>query len=434
MIGLGFAFLGEFLLCGMLFDPAAGGGDEFFQLLLLSFNSILMIDALSKAMTNCEGKELNKLLVYSFLLHLIILLWDIYCRGIYVLPNAEGDALGYHSMARSYAFGALRSTIDLSDYAFYVGLLYRLIGAHRITAQFINIYFAMCSIVMVAKTTYLLRLDREIRKTAVKLVCFLPNLLLISSILLQEAFVAFCIMASVYCFTKWWCNGRSIDLIVALAVSIAGAMLHVGGLVAALGILMALPYINKGDRTLSVNSQKIVLSVIYGCVGLGILSTFGEVFFDKTGGNLSIDSIMKSSGLTDRLSDADYLIGNMGMVSVLGFIVLTPIRMLYFVSSPLPWMWRGIADIIAFFGSAIFYIATARLAWVGMRKADASNPLQSILFALVIVLLIAGVMFGWGVSNTGTALRHREKFTYVCAVAYAVSQSMINGKSTDEDH
>ena len=34
-------------------------------------------------------------------------------------------------------------------------------------------------------------------------------------------------------------------------------------------------------------------------------------------------------------------------------------------------------------------------------------------------------MFGWGVSNAGSVLRHREKFTYLFAVTFAVSNEII---------
>ncbi|MFR2767085.1 MAG: hypothetical protein ACLTAI_01310 [Thomasclavelia sp.] len=41
--------------------------------------------------------------------------------------------------------------------------------------------------------------------------------------------------------------------------------------------------------------------------------------------------------------------------TLLGMIINSPFRIFFFLASPLPWQWRGLNDIIAFFFSSVFY-------------------------------------------------------------------------------
>ena len=116
------------------------------------------------------------------------------------------------------------------------------------------------------------------------------------------------------------------------------------------------------------------------------------------------------------------------MPPAVDIIVNSPVRVISFIFAPLPWMWRGVSDIVAFFGSALFYIYVFVLVIKALKAGKGKNKPDNIwgfFIVLVITWLIASLMFGWGVSNTGTALRHREKFTYICVVLFAVAKECI---------
>ena len=101
--------------------------------------------------------------------------------------------------------------------------------------------------------------------------------------------------------------------------------------------------------------------------------------------------------------------------------------MLYFIASPVPWMWRGLNDFAAFFGSSIFYIIvfwkTVKLIR-HRRELNREDGMWAYFFVLFIMILFATFMFGWGVSNSGTALRHREKFTYIFVILFCLINEM----------
>ena len=83
--------------------------------------------------------------------------------------------------------------------------------------------------------------------------------------------------------------------------------------------------------------------------------------------------------------------------------------MFNFLFSPLPWQWRGFSDILAFLMSPTFYLYVCVL--IFYRREYLNNI--EILAIFILIAIGASVLFGWGVSNAGTALRHRDKFVFV---------------------
>lgn len=99
----------------------------------------------------------------------------------------------------------------------------------------------------------------------------------------------------------------------------------------------------------------------------------------------------------------------------------TPVRMFYFVASPLPWSWRGLSDIIAFFFSSLVFLYVYYRAYQELKKGDTRNRTMILIF--VVLSLCSALIFAWGVSNAGTAVRHREKFIVIYMVLFALCNS-----------
>ena len=159
------------------------------------------------------------------------------------------------------------------------------------------------------------------------------------------------------------------------------------------------------------------------------ISSNSGTFFAKVGGTLSADSVVQHAGITDVVTDADYFIGINGLPASLDLIVNSPIRMLFFLASPVPWMWRKIADMLAFFGSALFYIIAFVNALKVIKNREVINKddgMWAYFFVLFVMILFATFMFGWGVSNSGTALRHREKFTFIFIILFSITKELVD--------
>ena len=82
-----------------------------------------------------------------------------------------------------------------------------------------------------------------------------------------------------------------------------------------------------------------------------------------------------------------------------------PIRSLYFVFSPFPWDVKKPAHLIGVFDSLLYIYLTFLI--FQNRKIIWKDPA---LRAILIILLSYIVVFGVGVGNFGTGIRHRSKF------------------------
>lgn len=427
MLVVAFALAIESIICKLAFSPNVLTDMTIVSIFMLVINSILMIWAIGHSLSGYPNKKVYIMMLFSLAFKIFLLFWDIYGRDIFILPNSEGDAVAYAQIASSFAFGSRSNLIDFQFFPFYPGQLYKLIGIQPITIQFINVYLSMCSCLMVYKTLRLMKISLQYVEGAMMFACFLPNLMLMSSIYLQEAIIAFTLASSLYYFTRWWVNKRKLDFVLSLVLSILGALLHIGSMVCAIVFFALYFIIDKRSRKMRLSVSRVFFLGIAIFAIIIFLTTFGDVFLEKTGGEISAESILYGIEVRED-GGSGYVIGISGLPGWLDIIVNTPIRVFYFVCSPLPWDWKGLSSMIAFFGSALFYIYTVAISVKATKMGSQLKnrvPLWDYLFVLIMLLIVAGIMFGWGVSNAGSVLRHREKFSYICVVIYAVAGEVI---------
>ena len=414
-----FLYVIEGMICKVIIQPNGSEDLEALSLIIFFINALVTLYSLGKVVKEKECRELNAFFMLSCIGRIMFMLWDIYAQDIFVLPNAEGDAQAYASIATSFAYGGRRGLVDFGYFPYYMSLFYRVFGVQRINAQFINIYLSMCSLVMVYRILTMLNIRSSAKNKTIELLCILPNYMLISSVFLQESYVTFMIVSAVYFFTKWWTTNKAVYFPIAMVFSVLGSLIHMGGLVPIVGFVAMFFFVRNSERKLDIKPSQVVLTAGAVVLGLALLTTFGGDILGKTGGKLDAESLTSYGALSDS-SGSQYTIGIPGLPPTLDLILNSPIRVIYFVFAPLPWQWRGIGDIIAFFGSTIFYIYAVYVAIKTIKNAPKgsikSGSQWSYFIVIIAILLIATLMFGWGVSSSGSALRHREKFTCVTAI------------------
>ncbi|MHC0552857.1 hypothetical protein [Salinicoccus sp. CNSTN-B1] len=102
--------------------------------------------------------------------------------------------------------------------------------------------------------------------------------------------------------------------------------------------------------------------------------------------------------------------------NIFQLIVFSPIKIIYFIASPMPWSVRNFSDLISFFLDALFYVFALI---VFIRNIDVVK--RRPILAIVLLGIAAGwLIFGLGISNAGTALRHRFKLFYLIIIAFAL--------------
>ncbi|MBQ0097559.1 MAG: hypothetical protein KBS62_01315 [Oscillospiraceae bacterium] len=437
-----FVFLVEGLLVNLMFQPNGDTNMNAVAIVFLLINIVVVSLAINFSMNDDDAKKYKGIIMSSFIVRILILFWDVYARGIYILPNSEGDAEYYYSMGVSYAFGQRADKVELKDYRYYVGQIFKFIGDQKITVQFLHVFFAICSIILIYRILTMFEVSENVKKTTMIFAAFLPNSMMITTFFLQESFIAFCLVLSLYLYTKWWFGASAVNFIFAIIFSLIGGLFHMGGTVGAIVYVVFYFLINNKERKLMITPYRIVLIVIVLFVSLYLLSTYGEDFLGKIGGDMSAESLTKNA-TGYNTGGSEYTIGIQGLPAVLDLIVNTPIRIVYFICSPMPWRWRSIGDIFAFFSSALFYIYTVIVviktyANKNTRTVSGKGNIRSYMFILVMLCLVASFMFGWGVSNSGSALRHREKFTYIFVLLYGIASEITvragaTNKTTEEN-
>src|SRR5699024_9951499 len=315
-------------------------------------------------------------------------------------------------------------------------------------------------------------------------VSFLPNFAVMNVILLRESIIIFLVTLSLYFFLKWWKKGSFIKLMIALILPIIASLFHSGSIAIVLGYIIIITFYDRRSRRFIFNYQ----TVISGILGIGLLfilnTLFSDLLFSKFN---SIDSAADLNKTAQAYTDGgSAYLQNIESNNPIIMILLTPIRMFYFIASPLPWDWRSFSDIFAFMFSSLFYIITiffvisflniiniyyiilfinirfffffaylfllycrsfsvifafmfSSLFYIitiffGIRSLNIKNTdYKNLNIALLIMAVVTMIFFSWGVSNSGTALRHREKFLAVYMLLLAISYIRLKNKKTNKN-
>ena len=375
---------------------------------LLIVNTLFFVLVCGK---QAKNKKEYAILLFAYLIRILTLLWDFYGRNVFVLPNAGIDTESFHRYAVLFARGYEVSRSGV--YFRIVGLIYRLFGVQRINAQYFNVMLSMFTIFFVKKILAQIKLDKKIFNMGLLLIAFLPNYVIMSAILLRESVIIFLITMSLYHFIKWWKNQHTTNIVLAMLFSLAAGFFHSGSMSPAIAYALIYIFYSHKDQKYKFSLKSVIVAVLLLGGFLLIDLFFSEGLFRQFNRFESVDDIMN---VTVR-GDSGYLRW-MEATGTFGMIVFSPIRMFYFIASPLPWYWRGFNDIFGFIVSSVFYVYAYYLLFWNLKSGIKLN--RKLIVALMIISLFTTFMFAWGVNNAGTAMRHRDKFISIFIVSFAI--------------
>ena len=394
----------------MIPDGELALGDSVYINLIL-LNSVILILTI---IFTCRDRSYCLFLIGGFVLRLFFLFWSEYCSDIFLLPNSGADEMTYYYNAMSN----LVKDKEFTGYAMLFSWQARIFGLSKIYGKFVNVLLSISAIMILRKTLTLLDIRNNLRTRVLAIACFIPNYAILSALLLRESIIVFLIAVSSYFLICWWKNGKIRDLLLSLLASVGAAWLHSGMITYTLGIICIAISVQKasgGFRFDLLRPRTILRSAIAFCIVLFLLMNlnFGITSYFK-----DADSLEDIVAIADAYEDGGsaYNANIVSNDSTLGFIINTPFRMFYFLFSPVPWSWRSATDAIAFFFSALFY------GYIFIRTIPHLTKKHgfSLGSALFLIALLTLMMFGWGVSNSGTALRHRDKMVIHYLIMYAL--------------
>lgn len=369
------------------------------------------------------SKDILLALFLAYLIRLFFLFFDLYGREIYLLPHSGLDSEMFHE---STINGLLTGNYgNGSIYSFFVGTLYRMFGTERMISQFFNVLLSIHTMLMTYKTMELYKINEKAKYLSIMVLALIPNFAIMSSILLRESIIIFLYTLSFYSFSYWFVKKNVPALLVAYASGLLVSVFHSGSIILVMSYTIILILYNQGNKSFKITLKSIIFALTFAVIFNYLFQNYFEVFFDKFSDIEGIDDVTEVSVMGGSGYEVGYSIEH----PILNFIVNTPIRIFYFIFSPVPWEWRGPTDIIAFIFSSLFYGSTLYLGFKSILGAKIEN--KSHILIILIILFVGFFVFAWGVSNSGTALRHRDKFIglFILLLAFVLHDKESRGES-----
>lgn len=351
-------------------------------------------------------------LAAGYLLRLGLLLFDLYGQSIYTLPNSGADSEMFFKQGVQCSLGQIENP---GAFVAVLGILFAWLGTSRLFVQFLLMLCSVASIHCAAIILDEAGVPTQQRRRTMYILCILPNFAILSSLFLRESIVTMLLALSVLCMVRWKQRGSEGWFLLAFLLSCCAAMFHSGSIAAAMGYILVRLFYDTRRGTIRFSWRNFLPALVLLLVFLYLFNNYGDVFFGKMIGLEGVEDIAN----TGSLGDSSYVayVGNSDSLS--SMLLYTPVRIAFFLFSPFPWQWRGMSDVIAFCFSSLFYawVLVKTFCYLGRKKAE-NRELVIILLIVAFALLF---VFAWGVSNTGTAVRHRDKAVVLYAVLLGIT-------------
>lgn len=389
--------------------PVAELSDTWVIVVILIF-SVAYIFAIDKSK---KMQSVKLPLLCGYILRIFLVFWSHYGRKIFILPWDDKDASGFYNNSVRYAQGQeIKYGVPFTTI---MGRIFSFTGISKLLGQFLIALYSMVAIHMAALILEKVGVSEKAKQRSIYILCLLPHFAIMSQAFMRESLIIMCMALSAYCFVQWFYEKNELYFVAAFALVFCGAAFHAGVVGLAVGyIVIRVIYDGKREK-MNLSMKGILFALLFLMVFVFLYNNYSDTLFGKVRGVEDISDIAQS--YQNGGSDYSAYVGNSN--NPLNLVIYTPIRMAYFLFSPFPWQWRGLEDIIAFCFSSMFYM------WVVIqairRLRDMDKMKRSLVIALLILVFCAAFVFAWGVSNTGTAIRHRDKMVVLYAVLYGLA-------------
>lgn len=359
------------------------------------------------------------ILFLSFVLRIGLMLIDLYADG-FTVPHSGDDTENFYATGLAVAddMTMLGESIYGGTYSHLLGILFNIYGDDRLFAQYLNILIAVTAIIIVIQIFRMLEVPLKIQIILAAVMAFFPHSLIFSSILLRESIISLIVVCSLYFFIKWYRFQGNHNILLSIVFVILGGMFHTGVIGILIGYIFAFIFYRHDSGKFKLTMKSAIPFALIAAGGLYLLM-FPEIFstlplFNKFEQELSNNKNIYDVFNTER-GESAYLT-NLEINNFLEMIIFAPLKILYFIGSPMPWTLRNLSDLISFFLDSVFYLFAA-FVFIKNFNMLKKNPL----LLIVLLSLVSGwLIFGLGISNAGTALRHRFKLFYVIIITLGI--------------
>jgi hypothetical protein len=346
------------------------------------------------------------------------------------LPHSGGDSVAFELYGYQLSNGILEfANYHKDHYPRIIAFIYMLVGRKPFVIVGINSITNLIAALYVYKIITIVGNSDKKAIFGVSLFLFLPHSIIFSSVILRESLIVMFVNISLYYFILYCKSKKVLQIIISVAFIILSSVLHAGTLF--VGVAYLLYFVIDKEVIRKVDKVKKPFVLVLVCSIVSCLFFVNKQIFRKLLGFDSIDTIVK---IVDRNANnwgSSAYLQNFHVNNIFELILSVPIRIFYFLFSPMPWNWRGIGDVIAFFLDSIIYvyiiILLVRKLWKLKFLSSKNRIFVSCLFGLTTALSV----FSLGTANAGTALRHRYKLLTLLIVL--ICSSVTNKKKYNKN-
>lgn len=372
-------------------------------LLLALFSLLLAAGALKRPMVSNE-------IAIAYIARLAMFL-------LCTLQN-DGDADGYVGYAVRYAempldIVFLNIPTGAYLYSWIISFLFRVFGAFYTPVRAMNMAISVCCVYVTTDIVDELYHDSEVtRKSAIWMALF-PNLIRFSSYFAnrEPMLMIFTLLYLKYSY-RYYKNNNIRCLALSVLFLVPAMILHTSmlAMMALTGFIILSRENGSANRASNVIGKVFLVIGMAGIFVLMLANGIGTEKFNIGGGvELSVSGVSKIGNLS-AAGRAAYLKGVNFSNPILTMLFL-PIRMLYFLYTPFPWMLRAAVDLVGFFDALLYIYLSIQIYKKVKKILHDSNRESDEKFVLLLfgVLIVVIAMFAAVTSNYGTAIRHRCK-------------------------
>lgn len=358
-------------------------------------------------------------LIACLLLHLLFYVLDI--AEASPIPPIDSDTATYIESARDVYLGTHEGWY-INYYSTWVGkFVYTFWGESVKFVRFLNVVFFSIGHFFFALTLQVLGLKNRQLVLSLFLVGIMPNMLFYCSEFNIESMFQMMMAIAFYFFVCWINDHRDKNLVFSLLFTGLGVLLHNGAL-ALMSVEIIYFVCNKtkvGNRSIITPKNLRNFGVMMLFVVIAVVVFPGTVLY-KFGGSIpDVTEIFRRLDLREVGNTTYHMpIGTAAGNTIADFLIGCFLRPIYFWLSPMIWDIHSNGALMIFASDSLWYLTLCMLFlhyYKFIKKED-----KALAIALVLIVVLSGLIFGWGVSNAGTAMRHRNKFIFINGVALAL--------------
>lgn len=359
--------------------------------------------------------------LFSLALRLIVAILGFY---FFTLPYSSDDAVYNDNagwiLSQSGFWGVLYGDVSRTGSEYYIrfiGLIYYFIGRLPLVMILLNVLFGSLTVINV----YLLSCLLWGKRWAVRcawITALFPSMILLSSVLLREAPIHFLSSLGLLYLAKFFKFRRPENFLGFLFCFLVAASLHSVFIFVPI-VLAIYVFINqlsnrkrrimKRGRFIFISTILLILLIVplYSGFGIAKFARLTESFHAFSLQQLSQIIFDVQVARAREINRATYL-SDLQVSRPIDLILHAPIRFVYFLFAPFPWMASNLSDLFGILDSfiyiyIIFLIIKNR---IPLKKRKMSDAFLIFIVAAVLALLF---LLSFSTSNYGTAIRHRAK-------------------------